>query len=186
MATYCPNCGKQTTKQLQGNVHRDACPDSDCGYVDYPLASLGVGAVVFRDESVLLIERNESQKRWTIPGGYVELHDNIVDAVVREVREETALDVIVQGLIVVRNMQEFGRNDIFCVFLCATVADDQQPMPDMQEVTQARFVKPDEFSRINLDSFEQWLFEYYDQQQPMTLISQLSDYEHAKTFAVQS
>jgi 8-oxo-dGTP diphosphatase len=57
--------------------------------------SVGVGAVVIRDGRVLLIRRGKEplRGRWLVPGGTVELGETLEEAVVREIREETALDV---------------------------------------------------------------------------------------------
>lgn len=61
---------------------------------DYPARPLlGVGAVVFRGDEVLLIERGKPplQGWWTLPGGLVEAGERLESAVVREVLEETGL-----------------------------------------------------------------------------------------------
>jgi 8-oxo-dGTP diphosphatase len=61
-----------------------------------------VGAVV-RDESgrILVVRRARppSEGLWSIPGGRVEPGETLVEAVRREVREETGLDVDVQGIL---------------------------------------------------------------------------------------
>jgi ADP-ribose pyrophosphatase YjhB (NUDIX family) len=56
---------------------------------------LGVGAVVFRDDTVLLIERGQPplEGYWTLPGGMVEVGERLETAVAREVLEETGLHV---------------------------------------------------------------------------------------------
>jgi 8-oxo-dGTP diphosphatase len=65
----------------------------------YPV--VGVGGVVIRDGRVLLIRRGTPplEGRWSIPGGRVEWGETIEQAVVRELREETGLDVQVIELI---------------------------------------------------------------------------------------
>jgi mutator protein MutT len=63
---------------------------------EYPLAPLvGVGAVIVRDGRVLLVQRatEPALGRWSIPGGLIEVGEMITEAVVREVREETGLEV---------------------------------------------------------------------------------------------
>jgi len=52
----------------------------------------GVAAVIFQDERVLL-QRRDDNGRWGLPGGSVEPGESVRTAVIREVREETGLDV---------------------------------------------------------------------------------------------
>ncbi len=56
-----------------------------------------VGAVVCRGDEILLIQRgNAPQKgRWSLPGGRVETGERLVDAVAREVLEETGIEIVV-------------------------------------------------------------------------------------------
>lgn len=62
---------------------------------------VGVGGVVIRDGRVLLARRAREplQGQWSIPGGHVEWGETLEQAVVRELREETALDVRVLELL---------------------------------------------------------------------------------------
>lgn len=63
---------------------------------EYPVAPLvGVGAVIVDQGRVLVVRRGtEPMKgRWTIPGGLIELGEMLTEAVVRETREETGLEV---------------------------------------------------------------------------------------------
>ena len=63
---------------------------------------LGVGAVIWNDkDEVVLIRRGKEprQDQWSIPGGHLEWGESLHDAVLREVREETALTVEIAGLI---------------------------------------------------------------------------------------
>jgi 8-oxo-dGTP pyrophosphatase MutT (NUDIX family) len=52
----------------------------------------GVAAVIFEDGRVLL-QRRDDTGRWGLPGGSVEPGESVRTAVIREVREETGLDV---------------------------------------------------------------------------------------------
>jgi 8-oxo-dGTP diphosphatase len=63
---------------------------------EYPSQPIvGVGAIIVRDGKILLAKRGSEpgKGKWSVPGGLVELGEKIEKAVVREVKEETNLDV---------------------------------------------------------------------------------------------
>jgi 8-oxo-dGTP diphosphatase len=63
---------------------------------EYPVAPLvGVGAVIVHEGRVLLVQRGHEplKGRWSIPGGLIEIGEMLHEAVVREVREETGLEI---------------------------------------------------------------------------------------------
>lgn len=63
---------------------------------------VGVGAVIWNGAGeVVLIRRGQPprQGEWSIPGGKLEWGESVKDALSREVREETALEIELLGLI---------------------------------------------------------------------------------------
>lgn len=62
-------------------------------YPDAP--RVGVGALVMKDERVLMIKRGKAPSKgmWSIPGGRVELGETLQEAAEREVQEETGITV---------------------------------------------------------------------------------------------
>lgn len=66
----------------------------DSGPKEYPVRpALAVGAVVFKDNRVLLVKRGNPPGRgvWAIPGGSVELGETLQKAAEREIFEETGI-----------------------------------------------------------------------------------------------
>ena len=68
-------------------------------YPDRPF--VGVGAVVVRDGQVLLVRRRHEPLRgaWSLPGGVVEAGETLQAALVREILEETGLEVRVGPIV---------------------------------------------------------------------------------------
>ena len=64
-------------------------------YPDRPMVA--VGAVILDGDRVLLVQRGHEPLKgeWSLPGGVVEIGETLTAALVREVLEETGLDVVV-------------------------------------------------------------------------------------------
>ena len=62
-------------------------------YPDRPY--VGVGVIVFRDQEVLLVKRNNEPNKgqWSIPGGKQIIGETVTDAANRELLEETGVKV---------------------------------------------------------------------------------------------
>lgn len=76
---------------------------------------LTVLCLLYKDNQILL--QNRTKKDWkgyTLPGGHVELGESFVDAVIREMKEETNLDVVHPQLCGVKQFPiENGRYVVF-------------------------------------------------------------------------
>ena len=83
-------------------------PDNTRIYPTRPY--LAVSAAIFRDSRVLIVRRARPPAHglYTLPGGGVELGETLEQAVIREVREETALDIAPVDLVGYR--QAIGRD----------------------------------------------------------------------------
>jgi len=62
---------------------------------------VAVGAVARRADQLLLVRRGHGPAAgsWSVPGGRVEPYETLHEAVVREVREEVGLGVVVDGFL---------------------------------------------------------------------------------------
>ena len=95
--------------------------NSDRSYLSSPF--IGVGVVIWRDNEFLLIKRGKQPRigEWSIPGGKQELGETILDAVSREVMEETSITIQIEGLVDV--VDSITKDDFDQVRFHATLID---------------------------------------------------------------
>lgn len=89
-----------------------------------PRPVLGVGAVIFTsDARVVLVRRGHEPlvDTWTLPGGAVETGETLEEAVVREVREETGLDVRPSAILEV--VEHIERDDTGAILFHFVIVD---------------------------------------------------------------
>jgi len=115
-----------------------------------------VTALVFDEESRVLLVRPSHRDVWVAPGGAVDPDEPPQDALVREVREETGLLVEPTQLLGVFGGPEFrvwyANGDevgyVMAVYECRAVSGTLRP--DQQEIVEARYFSADEMSSITL------------------------------------
>lgn len=78
-------------------------------YPEQPI--VGVGAVIFHEGRVLLIQRGQApmQGEWSLPGGALEIGETLEEGVKREVLEETSL--VVEPVAMVEVFDRIARDD---------------------------------------------------------------------------
>ena len=114
---------------------------------------LAVSAAIVRDGKVLVVRRarKPALNLYTLPGGVVELGESLEDAVVREVREETALAIEPVALaghreVIVRDAQ--GLIERHFVILCFSARWLSGAIRLNEELDDARWLTPAELSAL--------------------------------------
>ncbi len=92
---FCPRCGSDLEERQMDGKARMACPDSKCGFVFYQNPSPAAGAIIIKDNSILLVKRLHPPYKdwWCIPAGFMEWEEHPSETAVREIREETGLEI---------------------------------------------------------------------------------------------
>jgi 8-oxo-dGTP pyrophosphatase MutT (NUDIX family) len=110
---------------------------------------LSAAAACIRDDQgrVLVLRRQGEQELWSVPGGSMDPGERLDEAVVREVREETGLEVVPVALIGVYSGPEYAFvypngdlvQPVTTFFECRIVGGTLAP--DMEEIVEARWVE---------------------------------------------
>lgn len=97
---FCPRCGGMLEGALLPGDNRMRQRCTTCGRIDYQNAKPCAGVLVVRGGQLLLVKRAIDPYRgwWDIPGGFLEVDELPAAGAVREVEEETGLQVEVDEL----------------------------------------------------------------------------------------
>jgi 8-oxo-dGTP diphosphatase len=114
---------------------------------------LAVSAAIFRDGKVLVVRRarKPALNLYTMPGGVVEAGERLAEAVAREVREETSLQIDVLRLAghreaVMRDAQ--GRVERHFVIMCFAARWISGETVLNEELDDARWLDPSEIATL--------------------------------------
>ncbi len=145
--SYCPVCAASLVeKHIYGKL-RLTCPK--CGFIYFLEPKLVTVVVVQHEGKLLLGRRNIDPARgaWSFFGGYVERGEKVEVAALREVKEETNLDVQLEHLIGIYS--ENGLPHVVIAYQASIVHNDVSKMaaqPD--EVSELAFFTLDEVPEL--------------------------------------
>ncbi len=93
---FCSQCGAKLRSRTHEGHRRPACPD--CGLIAFDDPKVAVGVLATRRGKLVLVQRAMAPHRgsWSFPSGFVDAGEGLEEAAVREVSEETGLDVRIQ------------------------------------------------------------------------------------------
>lgn len=136
---FCGTCGTKT--RHKSDERAVECPH--CHAIYYPTIAPAVIVAIVSGEQILLVRGGQNTKgRYTLVSGYVEVGETLEECVVREVKEETGLDV--QSIRYYKNQPWPLSGSMMVGFIAE--ADMNQPLViDRNELSDAAW-----FSRNNL------------------------------------
>lgn len=135
---HCPRCGSGIAPE-DGSF---AC--SACGLRYYDHSAVTACALVVRDGRLLLARRGGEPYKgaWDLPGGFVGAGEHPHDALRRELREETGLEVEPREFVGVW-MDEYADGEPTLNLYWTATAPDGDPQAD-DDVDEVRWFAPDE------------------------------------------
>jgi 8-oxo-dGTP diphosphatase len=150
--TKCPRCGGE----LSGDASRVAC--AACGFVAYANPKPTATALCVDSEGRVLLARRAVEPRagsWDLPGGFVDEDEHPLDALRRELREETGLEIEPLELVGIW-MDRYGgdstaHSTLNLFWTARVVAGQPSPADDVSELS---WFAPDELPPVDELAFE--------------------------------
>jgi mutator protein MutT len=120
---------------------------------DIPVCA--VGAIVLEKGEVLLVRRNRAPAlgQWSLPGGRVEWGETLREAIAREVREETGVDIEVEGLAGIAERilpDDEGKTEYHYVILDFWARPKSRELTPGDDASEARWVPVGELNDYEL------------------------------------
>lgn len=128
---YCQRCPTELAeKHIEGRI-RQYCPS--CEFVVYLDPKVAAAVLVSDGERLVMVKRGVEPQmgRWAFPSGYVDRGEVVERAAVREVKEETGLDIDLDRFIGLYSLE--GDPVILAVYSAHITGGNMQAGHDAQE-----------------------------------------------------
>ena len=133
---YCAQCGQAVTTRVVEDHPRQVCPACDTIFYENPLPV--AASVVLNDRrEVLLVKRKREphQGEWCLPMGFAEMGETIVDAALRELKEETGVQATIVRLLEVDSHESSFYGELLIVtFEMEMIGGRKRAGDDAEEV----------------------------------------------------
>ncbi|HIU51991.1 MAG TPA: NUDIX hydrolase [Candidatus Merdicola faecigallinarum] len=78
-----------------------------CNKTGYQTPKLDTRAVIFKDNKILLVHENNGT--WSLPGGWVDVLESVKSNTIKEVKEETGLNVLAKKIIAIQDRNKHNK-----------------------------------------------------------------------------
>lgn len=134
-------------------AHRSGIPlekvrDLFCNETGYQTPKLDTRAAIFQDGKILLVRENSG--KWSLPGGWCDVNVSVAENAVKEVKEESGLDVTADKIIAIQDRAKHNHPlyayGVCKVFVQCSVLGGAF-VPNI-ETTEYRYFSPDELPEL--------------------------------------
>lgn len=132
MSAPDPSRGPSVRQVPDGDsLPRLVCPD--CGYIAYENPKIVVGSVSLFDGKILLCRRAIEPRKgfWTLPAGFLELEETVMEGARREALEEAGAEIEIQDLLAVYSIPRISHVQL--IFRARLLSPTLAPGPESEE-----------------------------------------------------
>jgi 8-oxo-dGTP diphosphatase len=140
---FCPQCG---SKYLTANIDDNKSRCLKCERIIFNNPQPAVSILIENNGKFLLGKRGKEAYeggKWCLPCGYIEMNEDFLTASLREVKEETGLDVEIKSVISVVSNFFIDKQTLVIVLLANPIGDTNKRDTD-GEITETKWFSPDD------------------------------------------
>lgn len=130
-----PGIPKSFARRIPDGDNRERLVCGDCGFVSYENPKIVVGAVIAWEDGRILLARRAINPRkgfWTLPAGFMELHETTAEGAVREAWEEANARIEIDDLLAVYNIPRISQVQL--MYRARLLSPDVSPGEESTEV----------------------------------------------------
>ena len=92
---------------MKTDLSIDKIKDLFCNETGYQTPKLDTRAVIFKDNKILLVHENNGA--WSLHGGWVDVLESVKSNTIKEVKEETGLNVLAKKIIAIQDRNKHNK-----------------------------------------------------------------------------
>lgn len=129
---------------------------------------VAASAVVTDEAGRILLQRRRDNDLWALPGGGMDITDSLPGTAIREVKEETGLDIEITGLVGTytdpRHVIAYTDGEVRRQFnVCFTARITGGSLAISDESTELRFVAPDELPHLPMHHTQRLRIQHFQE-----------------------
>ena len=114
---------------------------------------VAVDAIIRKENQIVIVQRKypPHKDEWALPGGFIELGERVEEAVLREMKEETSLDVKIERLFnVYSDPDRDPRGHMITIVYICNILEGSPKIMGGDDAKVAKFIDLGEIKNVNL------------------------------------
>ena len=127
------------------DISLEKVKDLFCNESGYQTPKLDTRAAIFEDGKILLVRENNG--KWSLPGGWCDVNVSVRENTVKEVKEESGLDVVADKIIAIQDRSKHNL-PVYAYGVCKIFVQCSGKFEKNIETTRFRYFSADELPEL--------------------------------------
>ena len=138
---FCPRCGGALDRKQLKDTEPERLVCRRCDFIFFQNPKVAAGTLFHLDGNLVLLKRaiEPGYGKWVFPGGFVDRGETVIEAAIRETREEASVDVRIRELV---DVYSYSSSPVVVIVYAADIVSGEPKAAD--ESLELRFFEPAE------------------------------------------